>query len=122
VAARLVILGALPGYNESIAAAKSGRGKSNAYARVKKAETERVAWAAKAQRVPKFERIFLRFVWVETDRARNPDNIASAKKYLIDGLVLAGVIRNDGWKEVAGWSDTFEVGPRAGVEVTIEAA
>ena len=84
--------------------------------------TNDIALRAKAQRVPRFDRARLRFAWVESGRHRDPDNIASAKKFLLDGLVLAGGLPGDGWAHVAGWTDTFEVGPRAGVEVTIEAA
>lgn len=52
---------------------------------------------------------------------RDPDNIAAAVKFIWDGLVEAGVIPNDGWKENGGWSNHFEVdkdNPR--IEVVIK--
>ena len=30
-------------------------------------------------------------------------------KFIWDGLVQAGVIKNDGWNENGGWSNHFEV-------------
>ena len=48
------------------------------------------------------------------------DNIASAKKFVIDGLVEADILADDGWRQVSGFSDTFEidkVNPRVEVEI-----
>ena len=53
---------------------------------------------------------------------RDKDNISSAKKYILDALVVSGVIGNDNWRWIAGsLPDTYKVNkqePR--VIVTIE--
>ena len=41
---------------------------------------------------------------------------------MLDGLVVAGVLANDTMAEVATFTDSFEVGPNVGVEVTITEA
>ena len=121
--ARLFIGGPLPGMNELIDEAKKGKGKGNGYARLKKAWTDSIAIVAKTSRLPRFERARLSFRWFERGRRRDPDNVAAGgRKLILDGLVVAKVLPGDGWAHVAGWTDSFEVGPRAGVEVTIEAA
>ena len=41
-----------------------------------------------------------------------------AKKYILDGLIIAGLLKKDGWNEIAGFTDTWEVGePGVWVEV-----
>lgn len=60
------------------------------------------------------------FRWHEKNRKRDPDNVAAGgRKVVLDGLVLAGTIANDGWGEVASWTDSFECGDKAGVIVTM---
>ena len=60
------------------------------------------------------------FRWVEPNRKRDLDGIAAGgRKVILDSLVLAKVLDNDGWAQIAGWVDTFEVGPKPGVGVTI---
>ena len=39
--------------------------------------------------------VTVRFTWVEGNRRRDIDNVAFAKKFVLDGLVQAGVIGND---------------------------
>jgi hypothetical protein len=57
---------------------------------------------------------------VEKDRRRDKDNVASARKFVLDGLVLAKVLNGDGWRWIDGWWDRFSVNPdRPGVGVTI---
>ncbi len=59
-----------------------------------------------------------RFTWYEKDRRRDPDNIASAAKFIFDGLQHRGVITNDGWGTVASIYHAFEIGePGVLVEV-----
>lgn len=62
----------------------------------------------------------LTFEWREPNKKRDLDNVAAAKKLVIDGLVTAGVLHGDGWKHLHGFRDYFEVNPDAGVLVTIE--
>ena len=58
--------------------------------------------------------------WYEKDRRRDPDNIGSAKKYILDSLVEAGVFPDDGWKYIKGFTDNFEIDKyRPRIEVTI---
>lgn len=90
-------------------------------AKIKKEETERVAWIAKTQ-LPVFTKpIYLTFVYREPNRKRDKDNIAFAKKFILDGLVMAGVIPNDTWAWISGWSEGFVVDTKnPGVTVTIK--
>jgi len=103
----------LPGLNEMIAQAKSrlSRGrKGTTYDLYKKQHTLDIVLACggKRRRVL-FSRVWINFHWRARDRRMDPDNIAAAKKYIIDALVTAGVIRNDGWDQIAGWTDSFSV-------------
>ncbi len=121
---RLWIPGRLPGLNEIIAAAKGAGGRGFAYAKMKRELGDTVWATAKAARLQPVVLARLAFRWVEKDRRRDPDNVSSAgRKFILDGLVKAGVLQGDGWAHVAGWSDAFDVDPvRHGVEVTIEEA
>lgn len=53
--------------------------------------------------------VFVEFQWHEKTRRRDLDNIASAKKYILDALQEAGVMAGDGQKQIKGFSDTFYV-------------
>lgn len=59
--------------------------------------------------------------WYERDRRRDKDNISSfGRKVIQDGLVKAGVLANDGWAQIAGFSDEFHVDakrPRVEIEI-----
>lgn len=104
---KIVIPGEMPGFNEIIKVAKQGRGRYQPYNEMKRENTEAVAWVSK--KIPKKKKIFLDITWIEKNKRRDPDNIASAVKFIWDGLVQAGVIANDGWNENAGWSNKFKV-------------
>lgn len=105
--------------NEIVAAAKGFGGRGVGYSLMKRNLTALVCNLARRNPLAPVERARFDFRWVCPDRRHNPDNIAAAKKFILDGLVKAKVIRNDGWGEVAGFSDTWELGEPAGVEVTI---
>jgi hypothetical protein len=117
----LYIPGPLPSLNEVLESAKGAGGSGRRYSALKRTWTETV-WAcaksARLQRMPGAVR--LRFLWRERNMKRDPDNIASAKKFVLDGLVVAGVIDGDGWKVVKEWEDLFTVADNdVGVVVTI---
>lgn len=53
--------------------------------------------------------VFIDFLWVEKDRRRDPDNVASGKKYILDALVRSGVLKDDTQRYIRGFTDSFEV-------------
>lgn len=67
-------------------------------------------------------RIWVDFVFYEENRRRDMDNVSGFfHKVFMDALKESGVIVDDGWKYVKGYSDRFEIdakNPR--IEVTIE--
>lgn len=65
--------------------------------------------------------ITLTFTWYEENRRRDLDNIAFAKKFILDALVKNHTIAGDGWKYVRGYSDCFHVdsdNPRIEVKIS----
>lgn len=116
----LWIAGPLPCLNDIIKAAKGCGGRGYAYSKMKDTWTSLVANRARALRIKPVTCARFRFEWREHSRQRNPDNVAAAKKFLFDGLVTAGVLVNDGWSQIAGWSDAWAVSDQPGVLVTIE--
>ena len=111
------ISGTMPGLNDYSGAERKHR---QVAAKMKKDETERVAWVAKSQ-LPVFTHpIRLVFVYREKNRKRDKDNIAFAKKFILDGLVMAGRIPNDTWAWIEGWQESFVVEPNdPGITVII---
>ena len=115
---KLEIPGRLPGLNEIIDAAKQGKGKYQPYAMMKETYTNMVAWLAKS--LPKFEKVALIITWYEPNRHRDPDNIMAGQKFIIDGLVTAGIIPNDNQRHIQGIIHRFAVdrkNPRVEVEI-----
>lgn len=115
--AKFIIPGRPIGLNEYINAERSNR---NYAASIKRRETKKAKDAA--QGIEQFKNpVWLHFKWVEPNGRRDIDNVAFAKKFILDGLVGAGVLVNDSRQYVAGFEDDFSEidkdNPR--VEVTI---
>lgn len=109
----LFIPGRFPGLNEVTAANRRNR---YAGARQKRAMTAAVVQAARD--CPRLSgRYVWTFTWHCTDKRRDPDNIASACKFVFDGLQAAGVLDNDGWAQVAEIRHRFELAEDEGVAV-----
>ena len=62
----------------------------------------------------------IHFTWIETNRKRDLDNICFAKKFILDALVKANVLKNDTQNYVVGFSDTFLYDKKNKVIVEIE--
>ncbi len=97
----------LPSLNEYTAACRT-----NAYKGAKfKAEVEEViGWAIKQAVTSKSLRkpsgaVMVRFEWHERTKKRDADNIASAKKFILDALVKMRVLEDDSRKYVKGFHD-----------------
>lgn len=103
---KLIIPGELPGLNEIIETSKTHWAK---YANEKKYLTENIALLAKSKIKKKYEKVNLTFVWYCKNKRKDKDNIIAGQKFIIDALVLAGVIKNDGWNEIGNIFHFFEV-------------
>jgi Holliday junction resolvase RusA-like endonuclease len=107
--------------NEIVAAAKSGRGKGNAYSRQKALWTAVVARHARSRRIGHLASpVSVYCVWHEATRRRDPDNVQAAVKFILDGLVEAGVLAGDRWTDIQSVSHALVVSSTPGVAVTIE--
>lgn len=60
-------------------------------------------------RLPRFEKpVKIHFHWVEGNEKRDIDNVAFAKKFILDALVKYHKLENDNRKNVYAFTDTFE--------------
>jgi Holliday junction resolvase RusA-like endonuclease len=116
---KLVIPGALPGLNEYSTLER--RNRYQAATMKKQAEAIVIAEAKRQLRGVKLTGpVDIDCYWFERNRRRDKDNIAFAKKFIFDGLVNSGVLRDDGWDEINDIRDKFAVDPkRPRVEVVI---
>jgi Holliday junction resolvase RusA-like endonuclease len=91
---------------------------------VKKAETERVFWECKLQKIKPIAQypVQIIFNWYIKNYKKDLDNIAFAKKFILDGLVMAKVLENDTQRFVGGFTDLFYLdkeNPRTEIEIEI---
>lgn len=110
--------GEFPDLNTTINRTKSHW---SGYSSTKAIVTDRVAWLAKSYNQSFKGAVDIKFKWFLRNRKKDPDNITFAKKYILDGLVKAGVLENDSFKFINSFSDTWEVAntkPRVEVEIT----
>lgn len=117
---RVVIPFALPGLNEYIEAERKNRYQG---AELKRDWQRRVEMVLRRQiRKPINEPVTMRYTWVEKDRRRDHDNVSSfGRKIIQDALVGINVLKNDGWNNISGFSDSFMVDKkRPRVEIEIE--
>ena len=117
---RFFIPGPLPGLNELIRA--KGNTRYQAYNKLKREWMNRIGWQVRIDRILPVSKAFFRFTWHESSRRRDLDNItAGGRKLILDALVLSGILEDDGWDEVSGWSDEFRVSKKdPGVEVEMD--
>ena len=117
---RLIIDGTLPGLNELINAERANK---HAGAKLKKDAEMIVRHFIRDQLhgVKPKTPVFLDYCFYEPTRRRDKDNIAAfAHKVIQDSLVKERILPNDGWADVAGFMDSFEIDKkRPRIEVTI---
>lgn len=117
---KFVLLGEYCSLNEYVGADRQGYGWT-----IKKAETNRAKedleeqWNGTPAPLATYK-----FTWYRMNRRTDPDNIcAFARKVILDGMQKAGILDNDGWKQVAGFIDEFYVdkeNPRVVIELLEE--
>lgn len=111
---RLVIKGQLATLNEHDNANRSNRYSG---AQLKKEMTELVAWQVKGATPIKIPCI-LTFHWYYSGK-HDFDNIRFACKYIQDGLVKAGVLKDDSQKHILGYGGDYFIKVEKGQEKVI---
>lgn len=113
------IPGRLPGKNEYTNACRKNR---YAGAKMKRDAQNLVGWAIrKANLKPMSGLVDVHFNWIEPNKRRDKDNIRGADKFILDALVELAIIKDDGWRYVNDFSDSYDVdkeNPR--IVVTLE--
>jgi len=116
----LTIPGELSDLNTYVDAERTNRYIS---ARIKSSETQRVTWQAKKARLktPPPYPVHISCTWYTINLRKDADNVAFAKKIILDGLVAADVLNGDGRRHVGGFSDYFfldKKNPRVEILIT----
>lgn len=71
--------------------------------------------------IPVFDKpIKIHFHWVEENKKRDLDNVAYAKKHILDAMVKCGKLKDDNRKCVTAFTDTFSYGKDSKVILEIE--
>lgn len=114
---RVTILGELTDLNTFI-----NKQRINKYAgnKIKQDNTQKVALAF--SQIPILTTpINLKINWYCKNKRKDKDNIAFAIKFILDGMISAKVIENDGWKEIGDFKHKFYVdkdNPRIEIEIS----
>jgi hypothetical protein len=96
------------------------RGHWSKAAQTKKAETMAVYYDLIGKLPIEDYPVKVEFHWSCKDDKKDPDNIAFAKKFILDGMVEARVLAGDTWKHIRGLEDFFKVNPKdVGVTVVV---
>jgi len=91
----MTLYGGLPSLNDVIREAKKHH---MAYAKMKREHTKRIECVLeRTSCVPSrpYDRICVSFLYGETKKKRDPDNITVAQKFVLDAMVNVGVIVDD---------------------------
>lgn len=90
-------------------------------AKMKKQIQEDISWFI--ARLPEYKKpITIQFHWIEGNKRRDLDNIAFAKKFILDALVEQGKLKDDNRKCVTAFTDTFSYGEETKVILDIKEA
>jgi Holliday junction resolvase RusA-like endonuclease len=110
---KFTIQGELTDLNTYINAERTHR---QSGAKIKKSNTDLCLWQLKGLK-PIAGLHIIHFKWYMPNKMKDPDNISFAKKYILDAMVKAGIIENDGWRNIAGFIDEFEVDSKPKIEI-----
>lgn len=102
--------------NQYINAERSNRFKA---AKIKKDKTSEISYYF-SKESPIINYPFdIHFVWCCKSKRSDPDNIVFQKKFILDGMVSSGFIKNDTFKEITGFKDDFKFTDFEGVELSL---
>lgn len=87
------------------------RGHWRKAAKIKEAETNAIYYECFGKLPVTEYPVHIHWFWRLKNDNVDPDNIAFAKKFILDGMVLGRVLEGDSWKFIRGFADDFEVKP-----------
>lgn len=118
---KLVIGAKLPGLNDLIAAERNHR-MSGAKLKKDAEDTVRLFIRQQIRGIRPAPPVTLHYHFYEPHKRRDKDNISAfAHKVIQDTLVKEGILKNDGWADIDGFTDEFSVDPDSPrIEVIIE--
>lgn len=119
--ARFVIPGRLPGLNEYTRVCRGRAG--NRLGNAMKREAERTIGFAAMQGLKRWRckgKVKIVIRWVEPDARRDLDNIAFARKFILDALVHGGYLPDDNRRYVVGLVDDFPPPDKHNPRVEVE--
>ena len=106
----------LPSLNEYIKVCRN-----NAYSAAKFKKNIENSIMNFTNKLPKIkEPVIIHFHWIEANRRRDLDNVAFAKKFILDALVKSGKLPNDNQNWVKGFTDSFDYCEKAKVIIEFE--
>ena len=108
----------LDGLNEYTAEC---RGNKYGGSKCKKKNEDIILLAIRTARLkPVRDKYWVNFIWYENRRTRDKDNVAFAKKFILDALQKARITKGDDNRYLEGFTDSFIYGKGQGVVVEIE--
>lgn len=101
------IKGKFPGLNEYVDACRKNR---HVGARMKREQQRRVTDAITEYGIkPMDAPVDVYILWCEPNKRRDKDNVRFAIKFILDGLVEAGIISDDKWDNISYLDDGYTV-------------
>lgn len=109
---KVVIEGKFPSMNEFIDANRRSKGKFNKGNQMKQASQNEISWQLLQQhkKLHIDKPVYLHYTFYEPNKKRDLDNVASYfMKVFQDALVRCGILNNDSWYYVTGFSTEFYI-------------
>lgn len=101
-----IIKGRLPDLNTYI---KAERTNKYIAAKMKSDWTTIAKLTAASKIAPIRVPVTISFTWFVKDKRRDKDNIMFGQKFILDGLVEAGILKNDGWDAIRQIHHAFTI-------------
>lgn len=103
---------------------KSGRAVMGIqYSAMKKKYTEAVKVITRRSMINGFQfvsRVDITCNWFMKDKRKDPDNVSAGIKFILDGVVKAGLLEDDRYKHIASIKHNFFVSDNRKAYVTVE--
>lgn len=94
------------------------RANKHAGNKVKQKTEEDIMWILKSVKTKIDKPVYIKFIWYEQNRKRDKDNVAFAKKFILDALQKSEILPNDNNQYILGFQDEFVY--RQGDKVEVE--